>query len=237
MDIDIVRGMIGRGYRLGLYGHQHRAQAVAQEIYTPDRERMGVVCAGSLCAGRQELPVGTCRQYNVLEIADDFRSVRIHVRSMAVANLFVRTPLSDFGGATFATLEWSPPRTPVGSIAKPGVQHIIREIERAEAALKSDDAENALKLLADVDRAPGSYARQLYIEAAYKSRNWDALVAEINPPQTINELTYLFDACTHSGQLQRAREMLDQFSAPLALPQEMEQTFKRRLNAEELMRK
>ena len=26
MDPDIVRGMIGRGFRLGLYGHQHRAQ-------------------------------------------------------------------------------------------------------------------------------------------------------------------------------------------------------------------
>jgi hypothetical protein len=24
MDVEIVRGMIGRGFRLGLYGHQHR---------------------------------------------------------------------------------------------------------------------------------------------------------------------------------------------------------------------
>jgi len=236
MDIDIVRGMIGRGYRLGLYGHQHRAQAIAQEIYLPDRERMAAVCAGSLCAGRRELPVGTYRQYNVLEIADDFRSVRVHVRSMSVANLFGRTPLGDFGGATYATLEWTPPKTAGGSVATPVAQYANREIEEAEAALKSDDARKALQLLADVDRVPGSYARRLYLEAAHKMGDWRALVTEINPPNTIDELMYLLDAYSQSGDFRRARESLDQFSGALELPQETQQIFRQRLDAEEKMR-
>ena len=94
MDVDVVRGMIGRGFRLGLHGHQHKAQATAQEIRLPDRERMAIVSAGSLCADVNNLPVGTHRQYNILEIAEDFRSVRIHVRAMTVANLFFSRAVS-----------------------------------------------------------------------------------------------------------------------------------------------
>jgi len=51
MDVEIVRGMIGRGFRLRLYGHQHKAQVTPHQIWLPDRERMAVVSAGSLCAG------------------------------------------------------------------------------------------------------------------------------------------------------------------------------------------
>ena len=65
--------MIGRGFRLGLYGHQHKAQVAPHQVWLPDQERMAVVSAGSLCAGASDLPTGTFRQYNVLEIAEDFR--------------------------------------------------------------------------------------------------------------------------------------------------------------------
>ena len=39
MDIDIVRGMIGRGFRLGLYGHQHRPDATPIQIRLADRKQ------------------------------------------------------------------------------------------------------------------------------------------------------------------------------------------------------
>jgi len=55
MDSDLVRGMIGRGFRLGLYGHHHKAQIAAQQIHLPGQETMAAISAGSLCAGRYEL--------------------------------------------------------------------------------------------------------------------------------------------------------------------------------------
>ncbi|MCY4171780.1 MAG: metallophosphoesterase [Bacteroidetes bacterium] len=103
MNVNIVHGLIGRGFRLGLHGHQHKSHVNAQEIRLPDQERMAVVSAGSLCASSYELPVGIPRQYNIIEIADDFCSVRTHVRSMSVANLFSKAHLPDFGGASFLT--------------------------------------------------------------------------------------------------------------------------------------
>src|SRR5262249_34600404 len=68
MDANIVRSMIGGGFRLGLHGHQHKAQAGAQQVWLSNQERMAVASAGSLCAGTRELPTGTYRQYNLLEI-------------------------------------------------------------------------------------------------------------------------------------------------------------------------
>jgi hypothetical protein len=236
MDVDIVRGMIGRGFRLGLYGHQHRAQALAQEIYLPDRERMAVVSAGSLCAGRHELPTGTYRQYNVIEIADDLRSVRVHVRSMAIANLFARTSLTEFGGATFATLEWTPPKTAVGSIPNPTLERVNRQIEEAETGLKAGDFSKTLALLQEVDRRPSSYARRLYVEAAHKAHRWKALLAATDPPTTMDELMYRLDAFSQSKDFASARENLDQYSDPLGVPQETQQAVRRRLDAEERMR-
>ena len=88
MDIDIVRGMIGRGFRVGLFGHQHRPEAVPHQIHLAASETMAVIGAGSLCAGARELPLGTYRGYNLIEIADNMQSARVHVREANVANLF-----------------------------------------------------------------------------------------------------------------------------------------------------
>ena len=57
MDPEIVRGMIGRGFRLGLYGHQHRTQITPHHIYLPERETMAVVSAGSICNRRRSGPL------------------------------------------------------------------------------------------------------------------------------------------------------------------------------------
>ncbi|MYG40473.1 MAG: hypothetical protein F4201_06640 [Nitrospira sp. SB0677_bin_15] len=136
MDVDVVRGMIGRGFRLGLHGHQHRAQVTPQKICLPDRETMAVVSAGSLCAGVEELPMGTPCQYNVLEIAEDFCRVRVHVRAMIVANLFSRGQFTELGGASFAELSWTPPRNAVGAVINTQARRRRELIDEAEVAAR-----------------------------------------------------------------------------------------------------
>ena len=110
MDLDIIRGMIGRGFRLGLFGHQHRPEAVPHHIHLAARETMAVIGAGSLCAGAQELPTGAHRGYNIIEIADDMLSARIHVReAYAVPNVFGPSRRPAFGGNSWTVLEWDAP--------------------------------------------------------------------------------------------------------------------------------
>jgi 3',5'-cyclic AMP phosphodiesterase CpdA len=237
MDVDIVRGMIGRGYRLGLYGHQHKTHVAPHEVWLPDRERMAVVSAGSLCAGAAELPTGYYRQYNILEIGNDFQSVHVHVRAMAVANIFSRGRLMDFGDKSFAELNWHRPKTPVGSRIDTNAKRINALIEEAEVAAMSGKAAEAVALLLSLELAPGSYQRQLCLTAAADAEDWETIVRVADPPVTIDELVQRFEAFMRMGNTDGASDSLDRFSEQLQLPAPMVEELRRRISAKKVMKK
>ena len=237
MDVDVIRGMIGRGYRLGLYGHQHKAQATPHQIWLPDRERMAAVSAGSLCAGHHELPIGAYRQYNVLEIAPDFKSVRVHVRSMSVANLFSRGRLMDFGDKSFADLDWDPPRNVVGGRIDVNAARLTAIVEEAELASRSGDHARAIDLLLGIETPPASYGRQLLLTSAQAAQNWNAVIHATLPPSTIEELIYRVEAFNHLGQTAHAIAALDEFEATLGLPKAEARELRRRITTQEKISK
>lgn len=237
MDIEIVRGMIGRGFRLGLYGHQHKAQVVPHQVWMPDQERMAVVSAGSLCAGAYDLPTGTFRQYNVLEIAEDFSSVRIHVRSMSVANLFLRGQLPDFGGASFADLDWRQPQNIMGGVVNVGAARRQAAIEAAELAVKSGDRGHAIEILRQLDLLPGSYERDLILSAASDEKKWPLIIEVTNPPTTITELVQRIEASIQLKKPSEAREALDKYAHQLNLDHALQEELRQRINAQEVIRR
>lgn len=209
MDPDIVRGMIGRGFRLGLYGHQHLAQVTPQHAHLPDRETMAVVSAGSLCAGREELPMGANRGYSLIEIADDHRHARVHVREMAFSNLFSRANLSAFGGRSYVDLEWTVPADSAGRPESPERVEIARRIRSAEAALvEQSDAVSAVALLKNTAAAADPFGRRLLLEAAESAGDW-ALVRELTAiPETIGELVLGIDAALKFEDFDLAEQIL-----------------------------
>ena len=235
MDVEIVRGMIGRGYRLGLYGHQHRAQATPHQVWLPDRERMAVVSAGSLCAGPGDLPTGTYRQYNVLEVTDN--RVRVHVRDMAVANLFVPAKLLEFGGRSYADLDWEPPRDALGGTVDTNLRRRRALIEEAEALFKGDEAGQAVTSLQRLDLPPGSYERQLFLDAAVRAVDWAAVLSVTNPPRSIDELVQRVEACTRTDEFGEALASLDNFSRPLGMPAALETDLRCRVEAMQGMKR
>jgi len=236
MDIDIVRGMIGRGFRLGLYGHQHHAQVAPHEIYLPDRERMGVVSAGSLCAGASELPIGVYRQYNIIEVADDFGKATVHVRHMAAANLFGRATLDIFGGRSFATLNWGPRRDDLGRPINAGANRIRAAVEHAEVAFKSGDSGACVELLLPYRSTLDAYGRRLLVQSAHSSRNWGVVLDVTDPPNTIEELVLRVQTFTEERSYDGARQALDSYSKKLALDAAMEDELRNRITAEEKLR-
>ena len=147
MEIDIVRGMIGRGFRIGLFGHQHRPEAVPHQIHLAASETMAVIGAGSLCAGMRELPLGTYRGYNIIEIADNMQSARIHVREANVANLFSRSLRPAFGGNSWTSLDWNPPADLMGRIPDRAKERIRAAVESAEEAVHRGRPAEAVVLL------------------------------------------------------------------------------------------
>lgn len=220
MDPDIVRGMIGRGFRLGLYGHQHRTQITPQHAYLPDEETMAVASAGSLCAGHGELPTGARRGYSIIEVRDDYRGARVHVREMAFANLFSRATLQSFGGRSFVDLEWTTPLDAAGRPEDPIGEKLAAVLGRADDALHllGDPAE-ALRLLRTIDAASDPFARRLMVEAARVKGDYLELADVIADPRTVEELVLKVGAQLSGGDLQGAEATIAAHALRVGLPE------------------
>jgi predicted phosphohydrolase len=234
MDVDIVRGMIGRGFRVGLYGHQHKVQIAPHQVYLPDQERMAVISAGSLCAGAAELPTGTYRSYNLIEIADDFVSAKIHVRTMSFSNLFSRGSLKDFSGKSFATLDWLPPRNAAGAIVNTNAVRDRATIERAESLIAEQKHHEAVIALSRLNLA-GGYGRTLMLIAAEGARDWPAVRETANPPKTIDEFVKVAMACVQMRDFSAASKLVQDHSAQLQIPNAIVSEIKSRIAAGEAM--
>jgi hypothetical protein len=223
MDLDIVRGMIGRGFRLGLYGHQHRAQITPQQARMYDQETMAIASAGSLCAGRKELPTGALRGYSIVEIADDYRAARIHVREMSVANLFSRATLRDFAGASFVDMPWSAPVDAAGRPVDFVASEHVAIVRRAEDALKLDaDPATAVELLSGVDLERDAFARKLAVEAAVALGDPKTLIKLVGTPSSQGELVYVVNAYAKAGETEKAEMHLRHHGRRLGVTQSLQ---------------
>jgi hypothetical protein len=196
---------------------------------------MAVVSAGSLCAGAAELPTGVHRQYNIIEIAEDFRSVRVHVRAMAVANLFSRGQFMDLGGGSFIDLDWEPPRNLVGAPIDTKAARARMTIEEAESESKSGNPQRAIELLNGLDLPLGSYQRQLFLAAAVEAQDWSAILRVTELPATIEELVRRVEAYNRSGKSAEAIDTLERFSRQLQLPESLEIELRQRIIAQEAL--
>lgn len=195
MDPEIVRGMVGRGFRLGLYGHQHRTQITPQNIYLPERETMAVASAGSLCAGARELPTGARRGYSIIEIGDDYDRARVHVREMAYANLFSRANLAIFGGRSYVDLEWTAPVDAAGRAEDPVRKKRTAILQDAELALRQKkDPHEALRLLDMISADADPFGRKLKMSAIEATGEPERMIAFVKEPQTIEELVLGIEA-------------------------------------------
>lgn len=237
MDINLVRNMIGRGFRLGLYGHQHRSQAEPHHIFLPDTNTMAVVCAGSLCADPQEIPTGLYRQYNIIELADDLQSARIHVRQMETAQLFSQAHLSSVGGRSYVDLQWEKPQEIATRLMTATHKKHTQVILEAERLVKNKKFPNAVTLLEPLINVLPHYGRTVFFEAAVGARRWDIVIMHGEPPQSIDELTSLVEAYDQTHQLPLGREALTRYGPKLQMSEAMSRELNMRLNIREKQNK
>jgi hypothetical protein len=233
MDLDIVRGMIGRGFRLGLYGHHHRAEAVPLQIHLAGRETMALVSAGSLCAGARELPTGNYRGYNVIEISDSMRQARVHMREMSVANLFCPSRRAAFGGASWVDLQWDPPADLAGRLVRSAERRVAEALLRAEADLKAGLPQAAKELLQSLGPDLPNFGRLLLLEAGRQTGDLPLLLHLLTPPGSIAELIELSEICVRAKDFAGARDYLEKFAGALAVTEPHLQELRSRIAAAE----
>jgi hypothetical protein len=218
MDPEIVRGMIGRGFRLGLYGHQHKPQITPQHVYIPGREEMAIASAGSLCAGALELPTGARRGYSVIEISDNYDQARVHVREMAFANLFSRANLAAFGGLSYVDLKWTRPVDAGGRPETPERDRLAGALLKAEAALREGEPPPAvLELLRNEGAASEPYGRRLITTAGTAARMPAETLAALGEPSSIEELILVADLFLAQAETDEADRLLADYAAVVGL--------------------
>ncbi len=209
MDIAAVQEMVGNGFRLGLHGHQHQADAAAYAIHLPEELSMAISSAGSLCAGARELPRGTNREYNVVVIDDSYTRARIHVREMTQGNHFGRCGRGVFRVDGFSELYWALPAGRAGTAPLDPRKFAVATVLRAEEALLSGNAAAAVALLEPIGSDITGHARVLFIDAARESSQTEKLIPILQPPQNISEFVELFGAFLSASMLSNAEALLD----------------------------
>lgn len=231
MDPVAVAEMIGKGFRLGLHGHQHRAAATHRYVRLPDEERMAVISAGSLCADGSDLPTGVNRQYNVIQIADDFHSARVHVREMVTGTVFAPSRGTEFGLNTYVDLEWEPPAGPLGG----GTNDEQARLIAADRALGEGHPERVPEILGETQPAAGSYARRLLAKALETQERWEDLAALLAPPTSSEELGQGARALAEAGKPDEAHAFLQSHYEDLGLTASAIQDLERYIAAKKAM--
>ena len=190
LDTDSIKLMIDKGYRIGMHGHRHRADASPYSVHASERHSMAVVGAGSLCAGPRELPTGVNRQYNIIEISDSYTKGRLHVREMFTTGILTRGRLTALGGASHVDLEWSitPPDSMVNTGRSGG--HVLAKVERIETLIQAKDCPAAVLLIERDTDIPSDYRRKLMSEALFEGQMWEKLSEHLSKPLNSQELTY-----------------------------------------------
>lgn len=231
MNVDTLYDMIGCGIRLGFHGHQHRAEATPYYIHLPGRETMVAISAGSLCAGARELPRGINRQYNVIQINEDYLSARVHVRTMLAGTMFGKASFHSFEGDSFIDVKWDPATEPYRSPADEATVRMRSAILEAEVAFQSEGFDQVQRVLAPYRDRLESYGRRLLTESIRRARLWPELIDHTTPPQTVEELIFHVDALQQIGRYRDALAALDTHGPRLNLPMAVRDDLVGRLEA------
>jgi hypothetical protein len=210
MDADSVRLMVDKGFRLGLHGHRHRSNTFPYSLFTSQEHTMAVVSTGSLCAGPNDLPTGTGRQYNIIEIADNYMSARIHVREMNVPGVFSAGRLISLGGTSFTDVKWTgaPPAALVNTARSGG--HALLIVEQVEQLIGIGAFADAIQLIDSSHGRLRHYGRQLLTKALFGSGDWGRLAAHLHDPQNSEEFVYRLKALVASRNWPEAEQAIQQ---------------------------
>jgi hypothetical protein len=174
--------------------------------------------------------MGALRGYSIIEIRDDYRGARVHVREMRFANLFSRAVLRDFEGRSFVDLEWTVPLDAAGRPEDPIQDKRVSLLRRAEDALRGrNDPAEALKLLSDLDVGSDEFGRRLLVEAAVALGNPSKLIEVLHEPLSIEELVLLVDACIVNGNSEMASDVLTKYASNLCMPDSVKSELKARV--------
>ena len=207
MDQRVIHKLIDFGFSIGLHGHQHYPDAAPFELRLPNLTSMAVVGAGSLAVGDSELPMGERRQFNIVVIDPNNKSITVHVRAMSSGGIFTGSHRDDFGGNTFIKLNLSL------SSSRPRAVTSVQQLDAAMTAVAKKQYEKALGLLSEIGSSRSHEKRQIKIKALEGLKRYEELVEILNPPQCMDEVVKIISLLLDARRFDEATECLTSASA------------------------
>lgn len=229
LDLSSVRKLVDYGYRLGLHGHQHRAETSVATLRLPTTEEMALVSAGSLCVGHRELPLGVNRQYNILSVSPPARTARLHIREAVGESLiYASSSRTEFGGQDSIEVTWTSTPRPAVPITQQ-----TAELDEAYRAYGERDFSKAADILSRLPTDDGR-VKQLKIEVLRQLGRDTELADLVSTPGNADELIVLVDALCQVAQYEDARQALAQHAGALGLPADLRAQIEAKISVAEM---
>lgn len=230
---DTLPLLIDRGYVLGMHGHQHKSGMLKFGYKLDPKRFMPVISCGSLCAGPNDLPPGSRRQYNILEIDENTAKCRIHVREWFNNKTWIPARLPEFGGNTWIEVE-----LPILQDNLTQQSNVVTAIaiEKSEHLMRDGDYEGARVMLSSLS-VETPIVRKLMADILLTLERWGDLRTLIKIPQNSEELGMMFDCLLHEKKFKEAEELLkDYVTKPDIYDKGLIEKLQYRLKAEEKVR-
>jgi hypothetical protein len=206
LDSSMLQLLIDVGVSLGFHGHQHMSECVTELTRLgPERRAMAIVSAGTLCAEPGNLPPGTPRSYNVVQIDPSASKGRVHQRVMTNESFalpvwgpgqFRTSGTSSLGFDISRPTKTRPPRLDLQLTLETGIELIGQR--------RYSDAIEALGPL-----STDPLARRLLVQAIQQASDSSLVVRYLNPPSSDAEAIVVGGAILELEERDLANEFLE----------------------------
>jgi len=220
MDERTYQSMLDKGFHIGFHGHYHKYNLVNIRFQVDPSLTIPVFGCGTLYSSSQSIPLGSSRQYSIIEIDPSFTNVRYHLRTAIeqAHGLPIWMPgnIIQNKGKSYLDVpitSFKPDIKREGEVSS--VQEIpvdYKELMVIDDFIKNQEYQLALDRLVSLDNK-NPIVRRLMIECNYFLENDDDCIALIGVPNTITEFTYLVDVLERNRKSPDLHEIIDQLDS------------------------
>lgn len=208
---EILPQLIDHGYAIGLHGHQHRSSVVSYAYSLNPSMVMPIVASGSLCAGPHEIPTGSRRQYNIVEVDDENTRARIHVREWHDNEIWAGARIHEFAGKSFLDVELPILSDSLNQSKSKVAVSLSQTIDQAESAFRAGEYARTLAILEEIT-ADIPLVRKLQQESMQIEGRWKDLITLVGYPRDNDELAVIVEALSKIRDFKKAKQILSECS-------------------------
>lgn len=205
-----MQNLIVNRFSIGLHGHQHVPDFVAELGRFGHESKMLVIGAGTLCGTSEALPPGQMRGYNIISFDIDSKSVRLYPREMKQSSFEAPVwgkkylPYTDI----YPIVEnlYVPPQFPAMQGAS--IMDSFNAIADAEHLIGLKEYHKAVEILEKLNPSD-DLVRRLLVECYSETGRPNRLVEILRQPSSVLEAIYVLDAADELDDKQLIKELLN----------------------------